>query len=140
MNSKFLMVGLAGVAAIASVTPAAANSHKHHSMSGGQYQSPAQPIPYTQLGNYLKASPSQRAQIIAQAGSTGGGMSSSGMSGGSASTAPDTSVAPTPSATTPSAPAMPDSTPGATPGSTSNPAQDATPNSTMPPAAGPSPQ
>jgi hypothetical protein len=66
MNAKILIAGVA-IAALAA-GGASATMHKKHSVSSaGAYAEPAQPIPYSQLDAYMKASPRERQQILASA-------------------------------------------------------------------------
>ena len=62
MNAKILIAGVAMAALAAG--GASATMHKKHSAAGA-YAEPAQPIPYSQLDAYMKASPRQRQQILA---------------------------------------------------------------------------
>nr|MBA3811398.1 hypothetical protein [Caulobacteraceae bacterium] len=76
MNTKGLIAGVA-IAALA-VGGASAKTHKRHrahkmASSADMYASPAQPIPYTQLDAYMKASPSQRASMDMSSGGAAAG-------------------------------------------------------------------
>ena len=91
MNAKVL---IAGVAVAVMATGAVSAETMKHSMSGGSYAAPSQPIPYGQMDSYMKASPKQRAAMNANGmsadtsatASSGSGMNSSnGMSNGSSS-------------------------------------------------------
>ena len=57
MNPKILLAGIA-VAAMTGVAAQAASTQQ----SGGAYGEPSQPVPYSSLKAYMKASPSQRAK------------------------------------------------------------------------------
>jgi hypothetical protein len=57
MNPKILVAGIA----VAAMTAAAAQAASTH-QSAGAYAEPAQPIAYSSLKTYMKASPSQRAK------------------------------------------------------------------------------
>ena len=57
MNAKLLVAGIA----VAAMTAAAAQAASTH-QSAGAYAEPSQPIAYSSLKSYMKASPSQRAK------------------------------------------------------------------------------
>jgi hypothetical protein len=63
LNVMKIQVLVAGVAAIALAATGASAATKHHAAStGGKYAEPSQPIAYSKLDAYLKATPSQRAK------------------------------------------------------------------------------
>jgi hypothetical protein len=84
VNTKLLAA--VGAAALC----AAATAQAHHS---GTYASPNQPIPYSQLDSYLKASPSQRASMdttgAANTGTPANTSATTGTAGADMSSPPD---------------------------------------------------
>ncbi len=103
MNAKVL---IAGVAVAVMATGAASAKTMKHSMSGGTYAAPSQPIPYGQLDGYMKASPKQRAAMSASGMGTDASATTTAGSTMGAGATPDANgmtTTPAPSAT-PSAP------------------------------------
>jgi hypothetical protein len=126
MKTKLLVASVA----IAALAFGAANARTHHRhMAGAKastYAAPAQPIAYSQLGAYLKASPRQRASMDFTSGGA-----STGAAANTAATPPattDTTAAPAAPAA-PAAEAPPAATPPAAtpPADTTAPATPATP-------------
>jgi molybdate transport system ATP-binding protein len=62
MKTQVLFVG------VAVALMAAGGASARAKMAGGAYAAPSQPIPYSQLDAYVKASPKQRAAIVASNG------------------------------------------------------------------------
>ncbi|MGI8840553.1 MAG: hypothetical protein ACR2F8_07220, partial [Caulobacteraceae bacterium] len=111
MKAKILIAGVT-VAALAAGGASAATHKKHHKMhhkghmaasSSSMYAEPAQPIPYTQLDAYMKASPRERQSMNMLSGamaqpSDNGGAAPSDNSGAMAPAAPAPEAAPPPAA------------------------------------------
>ncbi|HEY5106138.1 MAG TPA: hypothetical protein VII73_05100 [Caulobacteraceae bacterium] len=64
MKTQVLFVG------VAVALMAAGGASARTRMGGGSYAAPSQPIPYSQLGDYMKASPRQRTAMMASMGAT----------------------------------------------------------------------
>jgi len=125
----------AGAAALAlSAGQALANTHhKHHKGAMASAAGPKQPIPYSELSAYLKASPSQRAKKDWWSGQSAvASNTSAASSGANASATTSGTAAPTPS---PSA-SETSPAPAANP---SNPAPSSTSGSALPPPSGATP-
>jgi hypothetical protein len=108
----------AGAIAVTMIGGSALAAPRHHKASSAAYAEPKQPIPYAQLGAYMKASPTQRASNDWWSGQTMASSASTGSTANAAATAP---AASTPD-TTPSA--------SASPGPTTPPGSDASSSST----------
>ncbi len=83
MNSKLLIAG----AAFAALSCGAASAH-HGRTAANIYAAPDQPVPYAQLDGYLKATPSQRAQMASNTGAAPVAANTGTASTDAASTAP----------------------------------------------------
>lgn len=127
MNRKALIIGVA-IAGLVAGAAQAAKAHRHAAAteSAGAYAEPAQPIAYSNVDAYLKASPKKRAaQNWSTAAATGSTVNASAQTpmptAPQPAPAPDTSAqqpAPMAQPSTGPAPATPAPTPGATGGST----------------------
>src|ERR1700759_2425775 len=100
MNTKILAVSAATLLVVAGSAQAAA---------GGRYAEPKQPVAYSQLNSYLKASPKQRATRDFSGGMAANTQTATPAMGASTGSAADTAatVPASPSATMPQAPAAP---------------------------------
>jgi hypothetical protein len=120
MKTMLLIAGAAAVSLTAGVSQAATHHRHAAAASAGAYAQPSQPIAYTQLSAYLKASPRQRArgdwagQMAAATGSTVNAAAATP----AAPAAPDTAM---PSAATPT-PTTPDAAPANPPPAAAAPA------------------
>ena len=106
MNAKVLIAGVA--IAVMATGAASAKTMKHKMSSGGSYAAPSQPIPYSQMDAYMKASPKQRTAMMSGApadtsstGMSSGAMSSSAPPASGGSMTPDTAPAPAAAPMTP---------------------------------------
>jgi len=124
MNLKLLVAG-AGVVALAAGAAQAATHHA--STAGGPYAAPSQPVAYSKLDAYLRASPSQRTRSD-WALSPGSASAQTGAAANASATAPAT-PAPDATAAQPATPATPDmsQTPPTPPTPPAPPADSSTP-------------
>ncbi len=123
MNAKVLIAGVA----VAVMATGAASAK---TMSGGTYAAPSQPIPYSQLDSYMKASPKKRAAMSASGmGTDASATTTSGSSMGAGST-PDSNGMSAGSTTSGS---MSSDTTAPSTGAVNPPAPAATPDPMTPP-------
>ena len=139
MKLQVVLAGATALALVAGATQAATHHHRSSAKSAGAYAEPSQPIAYSKLDSYVKASSRSRTK-------QSWGLESTGMAAGSATgsaanasaTAPTTGVAPAdqgaaapaPSAAAPNPPATQDQPP----------APQAAPDTSAQPPAGSAPQ
>ena len=94
MNAKVLTAGVAVAVMVAGASSAKTHMSRKHHETGGSYAAPSQPIPYSQMDAYMKASPKQRmAMESSGSAATGSSADTSATTQGSAmgSTGSDTS-------------------------------------------------
>src|SRR5580704_2973757 len=129
---------LAGAAVLALIATADASAA---TKNAGAYAAPSQPVAYSKLDSYLKASPSKKAKgdwSLASAAPTGAAANTSattGMSPTAPASAPDNSAGTDASGAATAPPAS--QTPPATPPDQMTPSAPATPDSSAAPTGGP---
>ena len=126
MNTKIAIIGL--TAALACAGGAQAGTHA----AGSAYAEPSQPVPYSALGSYMKASPSKRARtdwsMAAATPATGAAVNTSATLPNS----PPDATAPAATAVNPPMNATPQTPPADTAPSTMAAPDTMTPNTTAP--------